>query len=188
MTTHDMSPKTTRSLRIAGWSLASGLLLLPAIAMKSGVEGVNWTAGDFLFAGIVFALVGGLFELAARASANIAYRAAVFIAVGCAFLQLWISAAVGIIGNEGNPANWTYYALILIAASASAVASGRARPMARAMLVTMVVQILFCVLHLVDGHFTAVIDLFFASLWFLSSRLFGRAADELTENQDARAQ
>jgi hypothetical protein len=178
MTATEMNSRTTRTLRIAGWSAAVLLLMAPAMAMMVGAEGVNWTASDFIFAGIIFAVVGGLFELAARATANVAYRAAVFFAVACAFLQLWISLAVGIIGNEDNPANWTYFAVILIAMSASAVAAGRAKAMARAMYVTMAMQLLFSVLHLIDGHMTAVIDLFFSSLWLLSARLFARAADE----------
>lgn len=176
--TTEMTARTTRTLRIAGWSLAVVLLLAPAAAMLAGAEGVNWTASDFVVAGIVFAIVGGLFELAARSTANMSYRAAVFFAVGCAFLQLWISAAVGIIGDEDNAANWTYYAVVLIAMSASAVAAGRARAMARAMAVTMAMQLLFFALHMFDGHMTAVIDLFFSALWLLSARLFARAASE----------
>lgn len=178
MTATEMNPRSTRTLRIAGWSLAVLLLLAPAAAMMAGAEGVNWTISDFIFAGVVFAIIGGLFELAARSTANVAYRAAVFFAVACAFLQLWISGAVGIIGDEDNPANWTYYAVVLIAMSASAVAAGRARPMARAMAVTMAMQLLFFALHMIDGHVTAVIDLFFSALWLLSARLFGRAAGE----------
>lgn len=177
MTTNTMSERTTRILRIAGWSLAAALLALPAVAMQFTKE-VAWTASDFIAAGLIFAIVGGLFELAARASANIAYRAAVVIAVGCAFLQLWITLAVGIIGSEDNSANWTYIAMVLIAISAAAVAQGKARLMARAMIVVLLVQALFSAIHLIDGHFTLVIDLFFGALWFLSSRLFARAADE----------
>jgi hypothetical protein len=177
MTANLMSERTTRTLRIAGWSLAAVLLALPAVAMQFTSE-VAWTASDFVFAGVVFAVVGGLFELAARATANVAYRAAVVIAVGCAFLQLWIPLAVGIIGSEDNPANWTYIAMVVIAISAAAVAQGKAQPMARAMIGVLLVQALFSAVHLLDGHFTLVIDLFFGALWFLSSRLFARAAEE----------
>jgi len=179
MTANDMSQSTTRTLRIVGWSLAAALLALPAVAMQF-TTGVNWTGRDFIFAGVVFAFVGGLFELAAHASNNIAYRAAVVVAVACAFLQLWITLAVGIIGSENNDANWTYIAMVLIAISASAVAQGRARLMARAMLVVLLAQALFSAIHLIDGHFTLVIDAFFGALWFLSSRLFARAGEEIS--------
>lgn len=174
---HEMSERTTRALRISGWTLAAALLALPAVAMQFTSE-VQWTGGDFLFAAILFGIVGGLFELAARASRNIAYRMAVVVAVACPFLQLWITLAVGIIGSEDNPANWTYLAMVLMAMSVAAVAMGEPRLMARAMLAMAAIQALFGALHLIDGHFTLVIDLFFCALWFLSSRLFARAADQ----------
>jgi hypothetical protein len=170
-----MSDRSTRNLRIAGWSIAAVLLIAPAIAMQFE-SSVDWSASDFIFAGVVFAVVGGLFELAARASRNIAYRAAVVVAVASGFLQLWITLAVGIIGSEDNPANWTYLAVVLTALSVAAVAFGSPRALSGGMAVMAAIQVLFCALHLVDGHFTAVIDLFFAALWLLSSRLFGRAA------------
>ncbi len=182
MTANDMSQRTTRNLRVAGWSLAAALLALPAVAMQFSGE-VAWTGSDFVFAGVVFAFVGGLFELAARASANIAYRAAVVIAVACGSLQLWITLAVGIIGSEDSSANWTYIAMVVIAITGAAVAQGKARLMARGMLVVLAIQALFSAIHLIDGHFTLVIDAFFASLWFLSSRLFARAAGESANGQ-----
>jgi hypothetical protein len=170
-----MSDRSTRNLRIAGWSIAAALLVAPAVAMQFD-SGVQWTASDFIFAGLVFAVVGGLFELAARASRNIAYRAAVVAAVASAFLQLWITLAVGIIGSEDNLANWTYFAVVLTALSVAAVAAGNARTLSRGMAVMAALQALFSALHLADGHFTAFIDLFFTALWVLSSRLFARAA------------
>jgi hypothetical protein len=175
-----MSDRSTRNLRIAGWSLAAALLAAPAIAMQFHASGVKWDLSDFLFAGVMFGIVGGLFELAARASRSLAYRAAVVLAVACAFLQIWINLAVGIIGNEDNPANLTYFVVVLIAITGSAVAMGRAQLMARAIIVALVAQVLFCALHLLDGHFTVVIDLFFVALWLLSSSLFARAAGEQT--------
>lgn len=173
---HQMSDRSTRNLRLAGWCLAAALLALPAIAMQAGVEGVVWTASDFIFAGVVFAIVGGLFELAARASRNISYRAAVVIAVASGFLQLWITLAVGIIGTEHNPANWTYIAMVLSALCIAATAVGNTRTLSRGMAVMAGLQLFFFALHMIDGHMTAVIDLFFTALWLLSSRLFALAA------------
>ena len=177
-TTYDMSPHTTRFLRIAGWSGAVLLLLTPAIAMQLGAEGVNWTGSDFVFAGVVFAIVGGLFELAARASANLAYRIATVAAVACGFLQIWINLAVGIIGSEDNPANWTYFAVVFIAAAGAIVALGDPRGLRRAMLVAAGAQVMFSMLHWIDGHPTLLIDGFFIGLWVAAERLFGRAAGQ----------
>ena len=176
-----MSDRSTRNLRIAGWTLAAALLVTPAIAMQFPDSGVNWTASDFIFAGVVFAIIGGLFELAARASRNVSYRAAVVVAVACGFLQLWITLAVGIIGSENNPANWTYIAMVLAALSVAAVAIGNARALARSMAVMAVLQLFFFALHMIDGHMTAFIDLFFTALWVMSSRLFARAAQQTAD-------
>jgi hypothetical protein len=174
--THLMSDRSTRTVRIAGWSLAAILLALPAVAMQAGVDGVVWTASDFIAAGVIFAIVGGLFELAARASRNISYRAAVVVAVASGFLQLWITLAVGIIGSENDPANWTYLAVVLTGLCTAATAFGNTRTLARGMAVMAGLQLFFFALHMLGGHMTAVIDLFFTALWLLSSRLFAHAA------------
>lgn len=171
-----MSDRTTRILRITGWTIAALLLVTPAIAMQFPDSGVNWTASDFVFAAVVFGIVGGLFELAARASRNIAYRAGTVAAVACGFLQLWITLAVGIIGSENDPANWTYIAVVITALCTAATAAGAAQVLARAMLVLAVLQLVFFALHMIDVHMTGVIDLFFTALWVLAWRLFARAA------------
>ena len=155
--------------RIVGWAIPVGLLMIPWLA------GAPWTASDFIFAGVVFAVVGGLFELAARASRNISYRAAVVVAVASGFLQLWITLAVGIIGDENNSANWTYIAVVLTSLCIAATAVGNTRTLARGMVVMAVLQLFFFALHMIDGHMTAVIDLFFTALWLLASRLFALA-------------
>ena len=174
MTTNDMSDTTTRTLRIAGWTLAACLLALPAVAMRFTSE-VNWTGSDFVFAGVIFAIVGGLFELAARTTSNIAYRLATILAVACAFLQIWINGAVGIIGDEGNEANWTYYAVVFAAISGSIVALGNARGLARTMALAAALQVAFSILHWIDGTPTPIIDGFFAALWIAAARLYLRA-------------
>ena len=178
ITTTDMSPQTTRFLRIAGWSTAALLLIAPAIAMRFEGNGVNWTASDFIFAAAIFGIVGGLLELTARASTNFAYRIAVVLAVACGFLQIWINGAVGIIGNEDNPANWTYYAVVLIAAAGAIVALGNPRELVRAMLAAAGAQVVFSILHAINGTPTPIIDGFFVALWIAAARLFARAGRE----------
>lgn len=175
--TIEMSPTTTRALRIAGWSIAAGLLALPAIAMQF-TEEVDWSAGDFAFAALIFGTVGGLLELAARSSASLAYRVGVSAAVGCAFLQVWINLAVGIIGNEDNSANWTYFAVVFMTAAGAIVALGDPRGLKRAMLVAAGAQFAFSIIHVLNGTPTPVIDGFFILLWLLAARLFARAASE----------
>jgi hypothetical protein len=115
--------------RVVGWGAAGFLLLLPLIA------GAPWTPSDYVFAAVIFGIVGGLLELAVRTSRNPWYRLGALVAVAAAFLLVWINAAVGIIGGEGNPANLMFLAVILIAAAGAIAARLKAGEMARAMAV-----------------------------------------------------
>ena len=178
----EMSARTTRTLRIFGWSGAALLLLAPAIGMQFEGSGVDWSAGDFIFAAVAFGVVGGLLELAARTTSNLAYRVATASAIMCAFLQVWITLAVGIIGSEDNPANWTYLAVPFVAIVGAIVALGDPRALARAMRATAVFQGLVCLVHLIDGIYPAVmIDGFFTMTWLTAGALFARAVQERAE-------
>ena len=177
----EMSPATTRALRIAGWSLAAGLLALPAVAMQFTDE-VDWSGGDFLFAAIMFGIVGGLLELAARASASLAYRVGAAVAIGTGFLTIWISLAVGIVGAEDNPQNILYFGIVGMGICSAVAALGDPRALARAMRATAVFQGLVCLVHLIDGIYPAVmIDGFFTMTWLTAGALFARAAKERAE-------
>jgi hypothetical protein len=170
-----------------GWGMAAVLLLLPLVAMQFTSE-VNWTLSDFVFAGAMFGLVGGTYELAIRLSRNYAYRGGVAVALLAAFLLVWINLAVGIIGNEDNPANLIFFAVIAIALTGSIASRFDAIGMARAMTVTAVVQELIAVIVLFVGlgrtdppgpvGLFALIS-FFAFLWIASAALFRKAASAL---------
>jgi hypothetical protein len=90
--------------RIAAWTVAALMLLLPLVAMRFTDE-VSWDETDFILAGALIGGAGLTFELAARATANHAYRAAVGVALAAAFLLIWLNLAVGIVGTEDNPFN-----------------------------------------------------------------------------------
>jgi hypothetical protein len=165
--------------RIVGWGTAAFLLLLPLIA------NAPWTLSDYLFAGGMFALVGGTLEVAARTSRNPYYRGGVLVAVAATFLLVWINGAVGIIGDEGNPANLMFLVVILVALSGAIVARFQADGMARAMTAAAVVQALVAAI-VVAGRLGAneppglvgVLGLigFFALMWLGSAWLFRKAA------------
>ena len=121
--------------RIVGWSVAGLGLLLPLAAMQVTDE-VNWGAGDFAVAGALVLGVGVTYELAARATGNGAYRAAVAVALAAAFILVWISLAVGVIGSEGDPANLMYGGVLAVGIVGAVLARGRPRGMARALLAT----------------------------------------------------
>lgn len=172
--------------RLVGWGTAAFLLLLPLVAMQFTAE-VNWTVGDFIFAAMMFGLVGGILELAVGKSSSWAYRGAVAIAVAAGFLHVWITGAVGIIGSENNPGNLLYLVVVAIAVFGSILALGRATGMAWAMSVTAVAEVLTPIIA-----YTGVADpvsdvlrpevfasgILFTGMWLVSAALFRSAASE----------
>ena len=182
-----MDKETGRSngWRVARWSAAAGLLMVPLVMMQFS-DDWNWTGEDFLFAAI---MIGGallLYEFAGRASANIAYRAGAALAVAAAFLLIWINLAVGIVGDVDNPTNLGFFLLVLAAGVGVYAAELRARGMARAMLAVGAVQLLLGALIATAPSTARVepmgawgvlaISGFFAALWLISAALFRRAS------------
>lgn len=116
------------------WGGAAMLLSLPFIAMRMQVDGVNWSVGDFIFMGVMLAVVCGTIELTVRLTPSRAYRLGVASAVGAAFLITWVNLAVGIVGSEHNPANLLFFCALLLGVAGAIVARFRATGMALAML------------------------------------------------------
>ena len=171
--------------RILGWGFAATLMLLPAVAMQFTSE-VNWTASDFVFAGVLIGGTGLLLELAARRSRSAAYRGGVALALLASFLLIWINGAVGIIGNEDNPANLMFLAVILIALVGSVLALFRPAGMAMAMAAAAGAQALIAAIALYRGLGASeppgplgivLLIGFFVGLWLASAWLFKRAAE-----------
>jgi hypothetical protein len=164
--------------RIVAWSLAALGLLLPLAAMQVTDE-VNWGAGDFAIAGALMLGVGVTYELAAKATGNGAYRAAVAVALAAAFILVWISLAVGVIGSEGDPANLMYGGVLAVGIVGAVLARARPRGLARALLATASAQVGVAVIALAAGlDATLPLDAGFAALWLASAWLFRRAARE----------
>ncbi|MDX1664169.1 MAG: hypothetical protein R3272_10260 [Candidatus Promineifilaceae bacterium] len=173
-----------RQWRIAAWSAAALVLLLPLIAMQLTDE-VNWTPFDFLFAGALLVSVGVAFELTVRKTRNNAYRAGVGIALAAAFLLIWLNGAVGIIGSEDNPLNMMYVGVLAVAIVGALVARFQGEGMARAMFATALAQAVVTAIALAAGFGSSWWDLartvllngFFATLWAGSALLFQMAAN-----------
>jgi hypothetical protein len=85
---------TARRWRIAGWSLAALILLLPLIAMPFTAE-VDWQIGDFLAAAVLLGAAGLALEWLLRRSTRPAYRAMVLVTVLGALVLTWAALAVG---------------------------------------------------------------------------------------------
>ena len=169
--------------RIAVWGVAALLLLLPLVAMQFTGE-VVWGATDFIVFGAMLATACGTFELAARMTGNIVYRAAVGVAVAAAFLLVWVNLAVGFLGSERNPANLMFGGVLAIAIVGSIIARFQPAGMAKAMYATAAAQGLVGVIGLAaglgsagyDGIYEVVMGTsLFAALWLASAWLFGKA-------------
>jgi hypothetical protein len=165
--------------RLIGWGGAATLLLIPFLA------NAPWTPSDYAFAGAVFAVIGGMFELAVRRSGDLWYRGGVAVALATAFLLVWINGAVGIIGDEGNPANLMFLGVIAVAALGAIAARFEAAGMARAMIMAALAEMVVGGIALANRlgaseppFYPGVLILigFFALTWLLSAWLFRQAA------------
>ncbi|WP_437738769.1 hypothetical protein [Sorangium sp. So ce1335] len=164
--------------RIAVWGTAALVLLLPWVAMQF-TEEVAWDLADFAIFGAMLVGACGTYELAARVTGNTAYRAAVGVALAAAFLLVWMNLAVGIIGNEENPANWMYAGVLAVGIVGAIMARFQPQGMGRAMVATALAQALVAVIALIAGWgYTLVLTAFFVMLWLTSARLFRSAARE----------
>lgn len=161
--------------RMIGWGMAALLLLLPLVAMQFTDE-VNWTAGDFIFAALMFGSVGAAFELTVRVSRNISYRAAVAAALAAAFVIVWANGAVGMIGDEDNPYNLLFLGVIVMALIGAVAARFRPAGMALAMVVAAVAHTAVAVVGLPTDVLGGILSAAFAGLWLLSAALFWNAA------------
>lgn len=163
--------------RIIGWGGAVALVLTPLVAMQFTTE-VNWDEADFIVATIIFGIVGGLIELAVRLSSNWYFRFGAMFAVLSGLMVVWSNLAVGMIGNEENPMNLWFGAVLLIAVAGS-IASRFHRSilpyaMAAAGLAQASVGLIAGVLGADPrgGLFTILL----AFLWFIAGGLFQKAS------------
>jgi hypothetical protein len=172
--------------RMVAWGGAAVLLLLPVVAMQVSDE-MNWGPFDFAIAGALLFGTAFVFDLAVRTSGSLAYRLAVGLALGAVFLLIWINLAVGIIGDEGEPANLLYAGVIAVGIIGAVVARFRPDAMARAMLATAGAQALAGVVALAAGWGASGprwpldvlgLTVFFVALFGASAWLFRQAARE----------
>jgi hypothetical protein len=177
-----------RFWRLAPWVIAALILLVPLVAMQFTDE-VVWNETDFAVVGAMLFGACGAYELAARMTGNFAYRAAVGLAVVAAFILIWISLAVGIIGSEDDPANLMYGGVLAVGILGALIGRFQPHGMARALAATALAQALVGVVALIAGSGStganwpaAIVSLtgFFAALWLVSAWLFRKAARDQT--------
>ncbi|HEY0964515.1 MAG TPA: hypothetical protein VGE31_01825 [Candidatus Paceibacterota bacterium] len=124
-------------------------LMVPLVAMRFYPNDVLWTLSDFIFAGVLIFGVGLAYELMSKRTGTAAYRCAVGVMLAATFILIWMNLAVGIIGNENNPANLMYFGVVGIGVIGITLAQLKPLGMSRALFVTAVAQALVPVIALV---------------------------------------
>ncbi len=155
------------------------ILSLPLVAMQFTDE-VNWGLFDFVVAGLLVFGAGLSYELMKKRFASSMYRVALGIAIGTALILVWVNLAVGIIGNESNPANYMYFGVLGVGFIGAIVYRFQPDGMARTMIVMSVAQILvtFVALNWETG-FTLFANGILVVLWIVSALLFRQASTVL---------
>jgi hypothetical protein len=165
------------------WSTAALVLLLPLVAMQFTNE-VAWGLADFAVAAVLLFGAVLLYELTAKKTAGIWYRAAAGVAVGTSLLLVWMNLAVGIIGSEENPANLMYVAVLAVSVLGAIIARLQPDGMVRVLTATALAQTMVALIAAIAGlgHPASPpaevlgVNALFAALWLLSAWLFRKAA------------
>ncbi len=179
--------KQTQSIQKIVFSVAlasSIFLILPLIAHQV-FEDFNWDANDFIVAWLLVFGAGLAFKLFTRNTENVSKRIAWGMAIAALLILAWMNLAVGLIGDQGNPANLYYLAVFIVFIIGSVVAGLRPQGMWRVLLITAAVQFLIPFLALfifhpnlslkedLTGMLGAIgINTIFAALFLLSASLF----------------
>jgi hypothetical protein len=117
-----------------------------------------------------------------------AYRAAVGVALAAAFILVWLSLGVGVIGADGDPANMMYFGVLAVGLIGAIIARFRPHGMARALFATALAQASVALIALIFGLGypwsppleILVLNGFFVALFVGSALLFRYAAREQT--------
>jgi hypothetical protein len=174
---------------IIGIAIATAFILLLLLFVNQISDEVAWDLADFALAGALLFGAGFTFALAARKAGNFAYRAAVVTALAAAFILVWVNLAVGIIGDEGNPANLMYLGVLAIGIVGAIFARFKPHGMARALFATALAQALVAVIALIaelGSPLSGPREIltpngFFIALWVGSAMLFRHAGTTVSK-------
>lgn len=114
-------------------------LLVPLVAMQFTAE-VQWSPFDFVAAYLLFAGASLLYRIATHRAGSLAYRAGTAVAVFAGLSLIWVNLAVGFIGDEDNPANLLYGAVLAVGLLGAIRARGKAAGMSRTLYAAAAVQ------------------------------------------------
>lgn len=125
--------------RVVLWGAITVLILLLPLLMQFTNE-VQWN--EAIAYGVILSGVGIAYELWRwLRTKNTIYRFAFFTGLFGALLIGWVNGAVGIIGNEDNPANLMYGAIFVVGLIGSIISRFRPIGMARTLFAAALVQI-----------------------------------------------
>jgi hypothetical protein len=113
-----------------------------------------------------------------------AYRTAAGVALATAFILVWLSLGVGIIGRDGDPANLLYFGVLAVGVIGAFIARFQPGGMARALLATALAQVVVVVITLMarlglpwSGPLEILgLNAFFITMFIGSAWLFRRAS------------
>ena len=167
---------------VVGVALATAfILLIPLLAAPA------WNLADFVFAGALIFGTGLTYVLATRKAGNIAYRAAVGVALAAAFIIVWLEGAVGINGPSDPLTVLTEIGVFALGIIGAIIARFQPPGMARALFAMALAQSLAAVIALIAGMHQypggSVVEIlalngFFVALFLGSALLFRYAARE----------
>lgn len=115
-----------------------------------------------------------------------AYRFALVTALVSTLVLMWLSAGVGIIGADGDPANRMYLGVVAVGIVGSLIARFRSKAMAVVLVAMAIVQMSIAAIALIgrlglpySGPAEIILlNTFFAGVFLGSAWLFRRAAGE----------
>ncbi len=126
--------------RLVVWAVVVALILMIPLAMQFTNE-VQWN--EAVAYSVILLAAGGFYELWLWLKTRTrAYRIAFGIGFAGALLLGWVNGAVGIIGNEDNPANLMYGAVFAVGLIGSLMARFKPRGMVRTLFAAALVQML----------------------------------------------
>lgn len=113
-----------------------------------------------------------------------AYRAAIGLMLAAAFILVWLSLGVGIIGRDGDPANLMYFGVLAVGIIGAIIARLQPHGMARALIAMALAQALVAAIALIAGlglpwsgpAEILLLNGFFVALFTGAAWLFWRAA------------
>jgi hypothetical protein len=156
------------------------ILMIPLIAMQFSKE-VQWGVMDFIVIGILLLSAGFFFEWVAKQGNSAAYKAGVGLSVLAGLLLMWMNLAVGIIGDEGNPANLMFIGILAIGLGGLYTSHFKAEGLMKTLFVMAGAQMLvgvIAILAFAGGGPALVLSAGFAMIWFVAGLLFRQADDE----------